>query len=83
MYVATRAPQAPQLIPKLMVYLATIERVSQDYTGLAWVRYDMTTGGTHGQHKVVGHKFYTLHDVLHQDGGSYETVRGVFRNDPL
>jgi hypothetical protein len=39
-YVATRAPQAPQLIPELMAYLATIVRVSQDYTGLAWVRYD-------------------------------------------
>lgn len=39
-YVATWALQAPQLIPELMAYLATIVRVSQDYTGLAWVRYD-------------------------------------------
>ena len=39
-YVATRAPQAPHLIPELMAYLATIVRVSQDYAGLAWVRYD-------------------------------------------
>ena len=39
-YVATRATHAPQLIPELMAYLATIVRVSQDYSGLAWVRYD-------------------------------------------
>ena len=39
-YVATRAPQAPELIPELMAYLATIVRVSQDYSGMAWVRYD-------------------------------------------
>lgn len=39
-YIATRALQAPQLIPKLMAYLNIIARVSQDYTGLAWVRYD-------------------------------------------
>lgn len=39
-YIATRALQAPQLIPKLMVYLATIVWVSQDYTGLAGVHYE-------------------------------------------
>lgn len=39
-YVAVRAPQAPHLIPELMAYMATIVRVSQDYEGLAWVRYD-------------------------------------------
>ena len=30
----------PRLIPELMVYLALIVRVSQDFAGLAWVRYD-------------------------------------------
>ena len=39
-YVSVRAPQAPHLIPELMAYMATIVRVSQDYSGLAWVRYD-------------------------------------------
>ena len=37
---ATRATHSPTLIPELMAYLATIVRVSQDYSGLAWVRYD-------------------------------------------
>ena len=39
-YVAVRAPLAPQLIPEFMAYMATIIQVSQDYVGLAWVRYD-------------------------------------------
>jgi len=39
-YVSVLAPQAPHLIPELMAYMATIVRVSQDYSGLAWVRYD-------------------------------------------
>lgn len=39
-YVAVRGPTAPELIPELMAYLANIVRVSQDYTGLGWVRYD-------------------------------------------
>ena len=39
-YVSVRAPQSPYLIPELMAYMSTIVRVSQDYSGLAWVRYD-------------------------------------------
>ena len=39
-YVSVRAPPAPHLIPELMAYMATIVRVSQDFSGLAWVRYD-------------------------------------------
>ena len=39
-YVSVRAQHTPSLIPELMVYMAAIVRVSQDYTGLAWVRYD-------------------------------------------
>ena len=39
-YVSVRAPPAPHLIPELMAYMATIVRVSQDFAGLAWVRYD-------------------------------------------
>ena len=38
--VSVRAPPAPHLIPELMAYIATIVRVRQDYSGLAWVRYD-------------------------------------------
>lgn len=37
---SVRALPAPYLIPELMVYMATIVRVSQDFSGLAWVRYD-------------------------------------------
>ena len=64
-YVATRAPQAPQLIPELMAYLATIVRVSQDYSGLAWVRYDAAfrrqaalTGNT--RWSVINSTLYTM-----------------------
>ena len=32
--------EAPNLIPELMAYMATIVRVSQDFSGLAWVQYD-------------------------------------------
>ena len=39
-YVSVRATQAPHLIPEFMAYMAMIVRVSQDYSGLAWVRYD-------------------------------------------
>ena len=39
-YVSVRAPTAPHLIPELMAYMATIVRVSQDFSGLAWVCYD-------------------------------------------
>ena len=64
-YVSTRAPQAPHLIPELMAYLATIVRVSQDYTGLAWVRYDSAfrrqaalTGNT--RWSVINSTLYTM-----------------------
>ena len=40
-YVSVLAPLHPERVPKLMAYMTTIIRASQDYTGLAWVRYDM------------------------------------------
>ena len=39
-YVAVLAVRRPHLIPEMMAYMGTIIRVSQDYSGLAWVRYD-------------------------------------------
>ena len=39
-YVSVLAPSQPELIPELMAYMSLIIRVSQDYSGLAWVRYD-------------------------------------------
>ena len=39
-FVGVRAQPNPELVPELMAYMATIVRVSQDYPGLAWVRYD-------------------------------------------
>ena len=63
-YVTVRAVPAPHLIPELMAYQATIVRVSQDYAGLAWVRYDAAfrrqaalTGNT--QWSVVNSTLYT------------------------
>ncbi len=39
-YVVVRVSQSPELVAELMAYQTTILRVSQDFAGLAWVRYD-------------------------------------------
>ena len=59
------APGQPQRIPELMAYQATIVRASQDYAGLAWVRYDAAfrrqaalTGLT--RWSAINPKIYTL-----------------------
>ena len=39
-YCSILGRQEPGTIPELMAYLITIARVSQDFSGLAWVRYD-------------------------------------------
>ena len=36
------APHEPHTVPELMAYMGIIVRVSQDYEGLGWVRYDST-----------------------------------------
>ena len=64
-YVSVRTPPAPHLIPEFMAYMATIVRVSQDYAGLAWVRYDAAfrrqaalTGNT--RWSVINSTLYTI-----------------------
>ena len=39
-YVSVLSGKHPEVVPELMAYLITITRVSQDFAGLAWVRYD-------------------------------------------
>ena len=39
-YVSVLASRYHGVVPELMAYLVTITRVSQDFSGLAWVRYD-------------------------------------------
>ena len=39
-YVSVLSSKSPEVVPELMAYLVTITRVSQDFSGLAWVRYD-------------------------------------------
>ena len=39
-YVSVLSGRFSESVPELMAYMATITRVSQDFTGLAWVRYD-------------------------------------------
>lgn len=39
-YVSVLGPVYPEAIPELMAYAAAIIRVSQDFAGLAWQRYD-------------------------------------------
>ena len=40
MYVSVLAPVNPETISELMAHMLKIVRVSQDFSGLAWVRYD-------------------------------------------
>ena len=40
-YSAVRGAHSPEMLPELMAYLSTIVRVSQEFIGLAWVRYDV------------------------------------------
>lgn len=39
-YVSVLAGRFADCVPEMMAYLVTITRVSQDFAGLAWVRYD-------------------------------------------
>ena len=64
-YVVVRGAAAPKLIPELMAYQVTIVRVSQDFSGLAWVRYDQAyrrqaalTG--HFNWSVINATLYTM-----------------------
>ena len=64
-YVSVRTQHTPSLIPELMAYMAAIVRVSQDYAGLAWVRYDAAyrrqaalTGNTHWS--TINSTLYTI-----------------------
>ena len=55
-YVSVLGPHAPETIPELMAYMATIIRVSQDYQGLAWVRYD---AGFRRQAALTGNRLWS------------------------
>ena len=39
-YVAVLSTHEPAVVPEMMAYMGIISRVSQDYEGLGWVRYD-------------------------------------------
>ena len=39
-YTSVLSGSYPETVPELLAYLVTITRVSQDFAGLAWVRYD-------------------------------------------
>ena len=39
-YVSVLSSHFAESVPELMAYMVTITRVRQDFTGLAWVRYD-------------------------------------------
>ena len=55
-YVNVLGPHAPETIPELMAYMATIIRVSQDYQGLAWVRYEV---GFRRQAALTGNRLWS------------------------
>jgi len=64
-YASVLGPQFPEAIPELLAYMASIIRVSQDYRGLAWVRYVQKAGSTDGQLQVVTNQCRHLYHVLH------------------
>ena len=39
-YISVLSGSFPKAVPELMAYMVTITRVSQDFAGLSWVRYD-------------------------------------------
>ena len=62
-YATVWARHAPHLFTELMAYMGVIVTVSQEYVGLAWVRYDSAlcrqaafTGNTH---------WSTINSILH------------------
>ena len=56
MYMSVLTPVHPEVIPELMAYLSTIVRVSQDFVGLAWVRYN---AGFHWQAALTGNRSWS------------------------
>ena len=52
-YVSVLGPAYPEAVPELMAYAATIIRVSQDFSGLAWQRYD---AGFRRQAAITGNR---------------------------
>ncbi len=64
-YVAVRVTMTPRLAPELRAYQSTIVRMSQDFVGLAWVRYAAAfrrqaalTGNT--RWSVINSTLYTM-----------------------
>ena len=55
-YVSVLAPAHPETIPELMAYMSTIVRTSQDFSGLAWVRYD---AGFRRQAALTGNRMWS------------------------
>ena len=64
MYVGVMSIKHPEAVPELMSYVVAIIRASEDYAGLAWVRYDaayrqlMKT--EHGQELTLPSSRYAL-----------------------
>ena len=80
--VAVLAPHEPHTVPELMVYMGIIVRVSQDYEGLGWVRYDSAFNGKLFSRaiKMVSRQRNSVHDELFWQGGRNEAVRVMLRN---
>ncbi len=79
-YVAVLATHEPTVVPELMAYMGLIIRVSQDYEGLGWVRYDSAfsaAGSPVRQQEMVGGEWHVVHDELFREGVRHEEVRAV------
>ena len=89
-------PQFPEAIPELLAYMASIIRVSQDYSELAWVRYDAAfrrQGSTDRQSQVATNQCLHLYRVLHRNvrvsllcelcfGTTHSSKECTLRGDP-
>ncbi len=84
-YVVVRGAAAPELIAELMTYQSTIVRLSRDFTGLAWVRYDQAY---RRQAALTGHTKWSvinttiiICNVLYGAGVGTAQVPAVFGYD--
>lgn len=66
-YAIVWSQHAPHRFPELMAYMGAIVTVSQQYAGLAWMRYDSAfrrQAALTGNTQLVHNKLHPLHNLL-------------------
>ena len=76
-YTSVMSGGSPEAVPELLAYLVTITRMSQDFMGLAWVRYDSafcSTSSHNCQQTVVTSEPITLLNLFYGAGSAFNAV---------